>query len=290
MSIEDVVLVATTREEIRDGILRVDVADIPRHIANAGTKERYFAEPDARNSTASKAKLDAVEAKAESEASETAKAEHEAKANAEAEARNNAEVEAREKWEAETKAEELARCIAEVKGREDLRWELEWEAEKSKAKAEAEARDNAKAEARERWEAEASAKTEADAKVADEARAKAAEAAIAKTELEAKKNAEKERLEIESDSKAEATKAEEEKRFKMEKVELCAKQIEEQIAKRETEIYKAEIQRATQYGKIAKAQKNRMKEQARKQALMEFPCQCSVCWRSSKSSHVSLVD
>ena len=188
MSIEDVILVATAREEIREGILRVDVADIPRHIANAeaevqqaklkaGTKEEDFAEPNARDSTTSKAKLDAeAKAKVESEASETAKAEHEAK-----------------------------------------------------AKAEAEARDNAEAEGRGKWEAEASAKVEADAKVADAARAEAPEASIAKTELEAKKNAEKERLEIEAESKAEAAKAE--KRVKMVTVELRAKQAEDQIAK-----------------------------------------------------------
>ena len=35
MSVEDVVLVATVREEIRDGALRVDVADIPRHLEEA---------------------------------------------------------------------------------------------------------------------------------------------------------------------------------------------------------------------------------------------------------------
>ena len=32
MSMEDVVLVATVREEIRGGALRVDTADIPRHL------------------------------------------------------------------------------------------------------------------------------------------------------------------------------------------------------------------------------------------------------------------
>ena len=32
MSMEDVILVATVREEIRGGTLRVDAADIPRHI------------------------------------------------------------------------------------------------------------------------------------------------------------------------------------------------------------------------------------------------------------------
>ena len=35
MSVEDVVLVATVREEIRDGALRIDVADIPRHLEEA---------------------------------------------------------------------------------------------------------------------------------------------------------------------------------------------------------------------------------------------------------------
>ena len=204
MSIEDVILVATAREEIYDGVLRVDVVDIPRHIANAeaeiqqaklevGAKEEYLAEPNVRDSTALKAKLDAeAKAKAESEASETAKAEHEAKAEAEAEAQDNAEAEAREKWEAE-----------------------------------------------------ASAKAEADAKVADKARAKAAEAAIAKTELEAKENAEKERLEIETESKAEAAKTEEvEKRVKVEKVGSRAKQTEEQIAKQRA-MGKAESAAAT---------------------------------------------
>lgn len=66
---------------------------------------------------------------------------------------------------------------------------------------------------------------------------------------------------------------------------------------------------------LTKAQKKRVREQARKQTRMDeprppsvstsssednsvaqknkpvadsFPCQCSVCWRSSKSSHVSL--
>jgi hypothetical protein len=32
MSVEDIVLVATVREEIRDGSLQVDAADIPRHL------------------------------------------------------------------------------------------------------------------------------------------------------------------------------------------------------------------------------------------------------------------
>ncbi len=32
MSMEDVILVATVREEIRGGALRVDAADIPRHV------------------------------------------------------------------------------------------------------------------------------------------------------------------------------------------------------------------------------------------------------------------
>jgi hypothetical protein len=70
MSIEDVILVATVREEIRNGVLRVDVADIPRHIANAeaevlqaklkaGTKEEDFVESNARDSTASRANFDA---------------------------------------------------------------------------------------------------------------------------------------------------------------------------------------------------------------------------------------
>src|ERR1700677_4011131 len=42
MNMEDVILVATVREEIRDGALRVDVADIPRCVeaAQAGKTNR----------------------------------------------------------------------------------------------------------------------------------------------------------------------------------------------------------------------------------------------------------
>jgi hypothetical protein len=42
MNMEDVILVATVREEIRDGALRVDVADIPRCVeaAQAGKLKR----------------------------------------------------------------------------------------------------------------------------------------------------------------------------------------------------------------------------------------------------------
>ncbi|KAH9067694.1 hypothetical protein EDB87DRAFT_1553020, partial [Lactarius vividus] len=42
MSMEDVILVGTVREEIREGALRVDVADIPRHVkvAQAGKLKR----------------------------------------------------------------------------------------------------------------------------------------------------------------------------------------------------------------------------------------------------------
>jgi hypothetical protein len=42
MDMEDVILVATVREEIRDGTLRVDVADIPRRVeaAQAGKLNR----------------------------------------------------------------------------------------------------------------------------------------------------------------------------------------------------------------------------------------------------------
>jgi hypothetical protein len=42
MNMEDVILVATVREEIRDGTLRVDVADIPRCVeaAQAGKLNR----------------------------------------------------------------------------------------------------------------------------------------------------------------------------------------------------------------------------------------------------------
>jgi hypothetical protein len=116
MSIEDVILVATVREEIRDGALRVDVADIPRHIANAeaeaqqaelkaGTEAKDFAEPNAKDSTASKAKLDAeAKVRAESQAIETARAEHEAREKWEAEASAKAEADAKVADEARAKA------------------------------------------------------------------------------------------------------------------------------------------------------------------------------------------
>ena len=57
MSMEDVILVATVREEIRVGTLRVDAADIPRHIevAQAGKvirpvgKDVHWDRPESRS-------------------------------------------------------------------------------------------------------------------------------------------------------------------------------------------------------------------------------------------------
>ncbi|KAH9005683.1 hypothetical protein EDB83DRAFT_2236995 [Lactarius deliciosus] len=72
MSMDDVILVATVREEIRGGALRVDVADIPRHVevAQAGKLNRsigndvYLGRPRSRqksNSTKSSAVNPGVE-------------------------------------------------------------------------------------------------------------------------------------------------------------------------------------------------------------------------------------
>ncbi|KAF8270192.1 hypothetical protein EI94DRAFT_1698987 [Lactarius quietus] len=138
MSIEDVILVATMREEIRGGALRVDAADIPRHMAKA-MAEAQQGKPEAKM----KVKADAEDNAKEQEPMVP-------KAKLDAEGKPKAEVEAREKREA-IKAE----CEA-------------------LAKAEAELRDKAVVEAREREnrEAIAKAKAEAGATVADEANVK----------------------------------------------------------------------------------------------------------------------
>ena len=112
----------------------------------------------------------------------------------------------------------------------------EAEVEAQQAKLEDETKGIADAEAREKREAEAKTKAEVNAKVAEEAKIKAADeakAVAAKAELEAKKNTEKRRLEIETRSKIEAMKAkaeEERKRAEVERADSRAKQ-DEQIAR-----------------------------------------------------------
>ena len=194
MSMEDVILVATVREEIRGSALRVDVADIPRHMAK-------------------------VEAKAQRSQQAKIEAEMKAMTDTEAHAKESmapkAKIEAKAELQAETEASEATNLKAE---RESL----------ALAKVEAELRDEADAEAKEKWGADTKAKAEADAKVADEAKVKATEASTERAELEATKKAEKERLEIEAKFKAEAAKAEENrKRIEVEKAELRAKRAEE---------------------------------------------------------------
>ena len=83
MNMEDVILVATVREEIRGGVLRVDVADIPHHVVKAMAE----AQPE----------------KIETEIMAKAELENEVKAAA------------REKREAEGKAEADAKVTDKVK-------------------------------------------------------------------------------------------------------------------------------------------------------------------------------
>jgi hypothetical protein len=200
MSLEDVILVATVREEIRGGALRVHVADIPRYMAKAEVQQ---------------AKL---------EAETRAKADAEAKAKAESDD-NAREAEAQK---AKLKAGAKAKAEAEAKAKREVDLKAKAEAREAKLWAEVEAREKAEAEARENREAEA-----IDAKVTEEAKVKAAEeakAAATMAELEVKKRVEKERLEIEVKSNTEAAKAkaEGEEERKRVKAELRAK---EQIAR-----------------------------------------------------------
>ena len=98
MSMDDVILVATVREEIRGGVLRIDVADIPHYMTKteAGVKL-------AKLEAETKATADAeVKTKAEAKARE--KYEADAKAKAEAQAREKGEAEGREKREAKAKS------------------------------------------------------------------------------------------------------------------------------------------------------------------------------------------
>ena len=102
MNMEDVVLVATVREEIRGGVLRVDMADIPHHVVKA--------------------------------MAETQPEKIEAEIMAKAELENEVKAAAREKREAEGKAEADAKVIDKVKVKAGE------EARAAEAKAELEAK------------------------------------------------------------------------------------------------------------------------------------------------------
>ena len=70
MNMEDVILVATVREEIRGGVLRVDMADIPHHVVKAmaeAQQEKIEAETMAKAEPENKVKAAARE-KREAEA------------------------------------------------------------------------------------------------------------------------------------------------------------------------------------------------------------------------------
>ena len=70
MNMEDVILVATVREEIRGGVLRVDIADIPHHVVKAmaeAQQEKIEAETMAKAEPENKVKVAARE-KREAEA------------------------------------------------------------------------------------------------------------------------------------------------------------------------------------------------------------------------------
>ena len=164
MGMEDVILVATAREEIRGGALRVDVADIPRIVKTKAKAElaKLEAETMTKAGAETKAKAEAS-TKAEAETRE----EHEAgaKAKAEAEAREKAEAEARETQEADAKIAEEAK----VKAAKEARYAV--------AKTELEAKKKAE---KERLELEAKSIAEATgAKLRAELRAKQAEEQIA---------------------------------------------------------------------------------------------------------------
>ena len=102
MDLQDVILVAAVREEIRDGALRIDAADIPHCIeaAQAGkldllVGDRVKAEAKAKATREGEAKAQAeAEAKKKREADAIAKADVDARAKEEADAMADAEVEA----------------------------------------------------------------------------------------------------------------------------------------------------------------------------------------------------
>ena len=208
MSMEDVILVATVREEICGGVPRVDVGDIPRLVAKAEAEAQQV-----KLVVKTKAKADA-EAKANAEADEEAgaqKAKHEIDCTAKA---GDQEV----KLWAEAKTIANAGCEAKAKATTEAESKDKCEA---CVKAKAEAQKKAEAEAGENQEA----KAEADAKDAEGAKvnpAEEAKAAAAKAEFEVKQRVEKEKLETEVKSNCDAEAA---------KAGLLAKQAEEQIAK-----------------------------------------------------------
>ena len=180
MSMEDVILVATVREEIRGGALRVDAADISRHMANAEAKARL-------------GKLNA-----ETKADEEPKANFEADDNAaEAEAQN-AKREVVFKANAGTPT---AKFWAEVKANREAETKAKAESKEKreacvKAEAEAEAREKDEAEARENLEVEDKVKAEAFAKFIEEAKVKAAvEAAKVRAKADEKKRVEAQKAE-----------------------------------------------------------------------------------------------
>ncbi|KAH9067671.1 hypothetical protein EDB87DRAFT_19689 [Lactarius vividus] len=145
MMMEDVILVATVREEIRGGALRVDAADIPRHVAKAQQANLEIkADPKARAKAEANAKGDEEKAKLETESKANAEAEAKAKLNAEAKAKRKAEAKAKHKAEAKAKR------IAETKETREVKAKAE-----AKEKREADTEVNAETEARERPEAEA---------------------------------------------------------------------------------------------------------------------------------------
>ncbi|KAH9051011.1 hypothetical protein EDB83DRAFT_1360351 [Lactarius deliciosus] len=132
MKMEDVILVARVREEIRGGALRVDVVDIPGHVAKAAQRANLEAKADPK--ARAKGKANAKEA-------EESKLEIKAKANAEAEAK--------------------AKLIAEAKAKREAKGKA-----RAKEKRKVDAKVNAEEEAREKQEAEAKAKVEADGALA----------------------------------------------------------------------------------------------------------------------------
>ncbi|KAH9174995.1 hypothetical protein EDB89DRAFT_429569 [Lactarius sanguifluus] len=109
MRMEDVIVVATVREEIRDGALQVDAVDIPRHVAKVQQANlEAKADPKARAEAEANTK----------EAEEKAKLETEAKAKAEAEAKAKLKAEAKAKRKAEFMAKREAKAKAEAGAKE----------------------------------------------------------------------------------------------------------------------------------------------------------------------------
>ena len=126
MDIEDVILVASVREEIRDGALRVDVVDIPRCVkaAQAGKLNHLVG--------------DRVKAEAMAKSTHEAEVQAEAKKKGEADAIAKADVSAKAKAEADAIAK--AKVDAWAKGDGDAMVKAEaWEKTNQEAKVKAEA-------------------------------------------------------------------------------------------------------------------------------------------------------